>query len=106
MGLISIIPARKSRKFAWIASWMGASCAVPTRLRQSFQPRRTREAAERMMPGRPSATIGIAGRAANGSVVPFLPWRGAEPLRTVSCMYTSNLCSRSVIDRHLAHETC
>lgn len=33
-----------------------------------------------------------------------LPWLGSEPLRTVSCLYTSTLGSRFVIDRHPAHE--
>ena len=37
-------------------------------------------------------------------VAPHLPWLGSEPLRTVSCLYTSTLGSRFVIDRHPAHE--
>ena len=37
-------------------------------------------------------------------VGPYLPWLGAEPLRTVSCLYTSTRGSRFVIDRHPAHE--
>jgi sarcosine oxidase len=37
-------------------------------------------------------------------VAPHLPWLGSEPIRTVSCLYTSTLGSRFVIDRHPAHE--
>jgi sarcosine oxidase len=37
-------------------------------------------------------------------VAPHLPWLGADPLRTVSCLYTSTRGSRFVIDRHPAHE--
>ncbi len=37
-------------------------------------------------------------------VAPHLPWLGAEPLRTVSCLYTSTPESRFVIDRHPEHE--
>lgn len=37
-------------------------------------------------------------------VAPHLPWLGAAPLRTASCLYTSTLGSRFVIDRHPAHE--
>ena len=37
-------------------------------------------------------------------VAPYLPWLGAEPLRTVSCLYTSTLGSRFVIDRHPDHD--
>ncbi len=33
-------------------------------------------------------------------VAPHLPWLGPEPLRTVSCLYTSTPASRFVIDRH------
>jgi sarcosine oxidase len=40
-----------------------------------------------------------------GCVAPFFPWLGAEPLRTVSCLYTSTFGSRFVIDRHPEHET-
>jgi sarcosine oxidase len=40
----------------------------------------------------------------NGCVAPHLPWLGSKPLRTVSCLYTSTLGSRFVIDRHPAHE--
>jgi sarcosine oxidase len=37
-------------------------------------------------------------------VAPHLPWLGSKPLRTVSCLYTSTLGSRFVIDRHPVHE--
>jgi sarcosine oxidase len=33
-----------------------------------------------------------------------LPWLGATPMRSVSCLYTSTRGSRFVIDRHPAHE--
>jgi sarcosine oxidase len=33
-------------------------------------------------------------------ISPHLPWLGAEPLRTSSCLYTSTRGSRFVIDRH------
>jgi sarcosine oxidase len=32
-----------------------------------------------------------------------LPWLGPEPVRTLSCLYTSTRGSRFVIDRHPAH---
>jgi sarcosine oxidase len=38
-------------------------------------------------------------------VAPYLPWLGAEPLRTVSCLYTSTRGSRFVIDRHPEHDS-
>ena len=38
-------------------------------------------------------------------IAPHLPWLGAEPLRTVSCLYTSTRGSRFVIDRHPAHDS-
>jgi len=38
-------------------------------------------------------------------VAPHLPWLGPEPLRTVSCLYTSTRGSRFVIDRHPAHDS-
>ena len=38
-----------------------------------------------------------------GCIAPHLPWLGPEPLRTVSCLYTSTRGSRFVIDRHPAH---
>ncbi|MGZ4244125.1 MAG: N-methyl-L-tryptophan oxidase [Solirubrobacteraceae bacterium] len=44
-------------------------------------------------------------RVSRGCVAPFLPWLGAEPLRAVSCLYTSTRGSRFVIDRHPEHET-
>ena len=37
-------------------------------------------------------------------VAPHLPWLGREPLRTVSCLYTSTRASRFVIDRHPGHD--
>jgi len=37
-------------------------------------------------------------------IAPHLPWLGPEPLRTVSCLYTSTRGSRFVIDRHPAHD--
>jgi sarcosine oxidase len=37
-------------------------------------------------------------------VAPYLPWLGAEPLRTVSCLYTSTRGNRFVIDRHPEHD--
>ncbi|HEX3974643.1 MAG TPA: N-methyl-L-tryptophan oxidase [Solirubrobacteraceae bacterium] len=39
-----------------------------------------------------------------GCVEPYLPWLGEEPLRTVSCMYTSTRGSRFIIDRHPEHD--
>jgi sarcosine oxidase len=39
-----------------------------------------------------------------GCVEPYLPWLGAEPLRTVSCLYTSTRGSRFIIDRHPEHD--
>ena len=38
-------------------------------------------------------------------VAPYLPWLGSEPLRSVSCLYTSTPGSRFVIDRHPEHDT-
>jgi sarcosine oxidase len=38
-------------------------------------------------------------------IAPYLPWLGAEPLRTISCLYTSTRGSRFVIDRHPEHES-
>jgi sarcosine oxidase len=38
-------------------------------------------------------------------VAPYLPWLGAEPIRTVSCLYTSTPGSRFVIDRHPEHDS-
>jgi sarcosine oxidase len=38
-------------------------------------------------------------------VAPYLPWLGPEPLRTVSCLYTSTRGNRFVIDRHPEHES-
>jgi sarcosine oxidase len=39
-----------------------------------------------------------------GCIEPYLPWLGPEPLRTVSCLYTSTRGSRFIIDRHPDHE--
>ncbi len=39
-----------------------------------------------------------------GCVEPYLPWLGEEPLRTVSCLYTSTRGSRFIIDRHPEHD--
>jgi sarcosine oxidase len=38
-------------------------------------------------------------------VAPYLPWLGAEPLRTVSCLYTSTRGNRFIIDRHPEHDS-
>jgi sarcosine oxidase len=38
-------------------------------------------------------------------VAPYLPWLGAEALKTVSCLYTSTRGSRFVIDRHPEHDS-
>jgi sarcosine oxidase len=38
-----------------------------------------------------------------GCVQPYLPWLGEEPLRSVSCLYTSTRGSRFIIDRHPEH---
>jgi len=51
------------------------------------------------------ATPGEIERMRRACVEPFLPWLGGEPLRTVSCLYTSTLGSRFVIDRHPEHES-
>ena len=37
-------------------------------------------------------------------ISPHLPWLGAEPVRTSSCLYTSTRGSRFVIDRHPEHD--
>jgi sarcosine oxidase len=37
-------------------------------------------------------------------IAPHLPWLGPEPVRTVSCLYTSTRGSRFAIDRHPEHE--
>ncbi len=39
-----------------------------------------------------------------GCVEPYLPWLGADPLRTVSCLYTSTRGSRFIIDHHPEHD--
>jgi sarcosine oxidase len=38
-------------------------------------------------------------------VQPRLPWLGAEPARTASCLYTSTRGSRFAIDRHPDHDS-
>ncbi len=38
-------------------------------------------------------------------IAPYLPWLGAEPLRTVSCLYTSTRGCRFVIDRHPEYDS-
>ncbi len=38
-------------------------------------------------------------------ISPYLPWLGAKPLKTVSCLYTSTRGSRFVIDRHPEHDS-
>ncbi len=38
-------------------------------------------------------------------VARYLPWLGAEPLKTVSCLYTSTRGSRFLIDRHPEHDS-
>jgi sarcosine oxidase len=46
------------------------------------------------------ATRAEIGRMYEQCVAPYLPWLGSEPLRTVSCLYTSTHGNRFVIDRH------
>lgn len=50
------------------------------------------------------ATRSEIDRMYRGCVEPYLPWLGAEPLRSVSCLYTSTRGSRFVIDRHPDHD--
>jgi len=50
------------------------------------------------------ATPAEIARMYHDCVAPRLPWLGSEPLRTASCLYTSTLGSRFVIDRHPEHE--
>jgi sarcosine oxidase len=38
-------------------------------------------------------------------IAPYLPWLGAKPLKTVSCLYTSTRGSRFVIDRHPRYDS-
>jgi len=38
-------------------------------------------------------------------IAPYLPWLGAGPVKTVSCLYTSTRGSRFVIDRHPEHDS-
>lgn len=51
------------------------------------------------------ATAAEIDRMYRGCVESFLPWLGGEPLRTVSCLYTSTRKSRFIIDRHPEHDT-
>jgi sarcosine oxidase len=44
-----------------------------------------------------------AGQFYDRHVARRLPWLGAEPLRTVACLYTSTRGSRFIIDRHPEH---
>ncbi len=37
-------------------------------------------------------------------IEPYLPWLGADPVRSVSCLYTNTRGSRFVIDRHPEHD--
>jgi sarcosine oxidase len=53
---------------------------------------------------RQPATRAEIERMYRGCVTPCLPWLDAVPLRTLSCLYTSTLGSRFVIDRHPEHE--
>ena len=50
------------------------------------------------------ATRAETERMYRGCIAPYLPWLGAEPLRTVSCLYTSTRRSRFIIDRHPEHD--
>lgn len=38
-------------------------------------------------------------------IAPHLPWLGADPIRTVSCLYTNARGSRFLIDRHPEHDS-
>jgi sarcosine oxidase len=51
------------------------------------------------------ATRAEAERMSRACVTPFLPWLEPEPLRTVSCLYTSTRGSRFLIDRHPDHDS-
>jgi sarcosine oxidase len=51
------------------------------------------------------ATRREIGRMYDQCIAPYLPWLGTEPLRTVSCLYTSTRGSRFVIDRHPEHDS-
>jgi sarcosine oxidase len=50
------------------------------------------------------ATEAEVERMYRGCIEPYLPWLGAEPVRTVSCLYTSTRGSRFIIDRHPEHD--
>jgi sarcosine oxidase len=51
------------------------------------------------------ATPSEIDRMYHGCIEPYLPWLGGEPLRNVSCLYTSTRGSRFIIDRHPDHDT-
>jgi sarcosine oxidase len=51
-----------------------------------------------------AATRSETERMYRGCVEPYLPWLGEEPLRSVSCLYTSTRGSRFIIDRHPEHD--
>jgi sarcosine oxidase len=51
------------------------------------------------------ATPSEIDRMYRGCIEPYLPWLGGEPLRNVSCLYTSTRGSRFIIDRHPDHDT-
>jgi sarcosine oxidase len=50
------------------------------------------------------ATAAEVERMYRGCIEPYLPWLGSEPVRTVSCLYTSTRGSRFIIDRHPQHD--
>ncbi len=54
---------------------------------------------------RPPATQAEIDEMYERFVGPHLPWLGAKPIRTVSCLYTCTRQSRFVIDRHPAHDS-
>jgi sarcosine oxidase len=60
----------------------------------------TTEPDGRQHPPTPSETAAMYGHCIEAR----MPWLGPEPVRTVSCLYTSTRGSRFVIDRHPAHE--
>ena len=39
-----------------------------------------------------------------GCIAPYLPWLDPQPLRSVSCLYTSTRGSRFIIEQHPEHE--
>jgi sarcosine oxidase len=60
----------------------------------------TTEPDGRQHPPTPSETAAMYGHCIEAR----MPWLGPEPVRSVSCLYTSTRGSRFVIDRHPAHE--